>query len=52
MRWYGAWVMPGGLVQTITAQTLPRAESRLMHASDESTYEVMTDPVRASWPSR
>lgn len=55
MRWYGALVLPGGRVQCITARTLPRPQSLLPEAPEgepESLYEMATDPVRASWPSR
>lgn len=43
-RWYGALILPKGLVQCVEARTVPRLE--------EKPFHVATDPVRASWPSR
>jgi hypothetical protein len=55
MRWYGALVLGNGVVQCVEARTLPRPQSILEDAPEgarESIFEIMTDPVRASWPSR
>ena len=61
INWYGALVMPDGVVQCVTAYTVPRPlpqeagrhhQEVLIGTQPETTYELMTDPVRASWPSR
>jgi hypothetical protein len=54
MRWYGALVLPGGRFQCVEAKTLPREQSIIEGAPQgarESTWEIMTDPVRAAWPN-
>lgn len=54
-RWYGSLYLPDNRIQFVEARTLPRAQSIIDEAPEgayESAWEVATDPVRASWPSR
>jgi hypothetical protein len=55
IHWYGALVMGNGVVQCVEARTLPRPQSlfpQVPNGEPETLYEIATDPVRASWPSR
>jgi hypothetical protein len=55
-RWYGSLRLPDGRLQFVEARTLPRPQTAIAHPEaeghPETAYEIMTDPERASWPSR
>lgn len=50
--WYGALTLEDGSLQFVEARTLPRPPCEPASEEKDTPFTIMTDPVRASWPSR